>query len=157
MVVKMGVGPIAELTEVACSGPSCALLRHRRGATNETAVLLGPRASSRQLLPQNAMECPGSCGHTRSLGALQDHPEPARSIGQDRNHHGKKEITTSGAFLKTTETPAGSRDVDPRWRLCGELCQHVFGSLSQRSTPPRSESAQTAGPARPQTAPTTKD
>jgi hypothetical protein len=67
---------------------------------------------------------------------------------------GKKEITTSGAFLKTTETPARSRDVDPRWRLCGELCQHVFGSLSQGSTPPLSESAQTAGSARPQRAPT---
>jgi hypothetical protein len=42
----MVVGPIAELTEEACSGPSCALLRHRRGATNETSVLLGSRASS---------------------------------------------------------------------------------------------------------------
>jgi hypothetical protein len=56
MVVKMVVGPIAELIEEAYSGPSCALLRHRRGATNETSVLLGSRASSRQLLPSKCNE-----------------------------------------------------------------------------------------------------
>ncbi len=55
MVVKMVVGPIAELIEEACSSPGCALLRHRRGATNETSVLLGSERPAASCCPQNAM------------------------------------------------------------------------------------------------------
>ena len=108
-------------------GPSCALLQHAGARDERDCGSPGVESVQRQLLPQNAMRLQGSCGHTRSLGALQDHPEPARSIGQDRNHHGKRR-SRPPAHSSTTETRAGSRDIDPRWRLCGERCQHVFGS-----------------------------
>jgi hypothetical protein len=116
----------------------------------------GVESVQRQLLPSKCNAVTRLVRAYAISGSAKDHPEPARSIGQDRNHHGKQKITTSGAFLKTTETPAGSRDIDPRWRLCGERCQQCIWVAQSEINSATFGVCPNRGPARPQTASTAK-
>ena len=172
MVVKMVVRPIAKLIERLIRSRVCIavdLIKRWMLGSKLRLASASPGRNERDFgsLGVESVQPPAAalkmqCGDQARAG-IRDPWERYKIIQNQRGQSVKigtitvRRRSRSGAFLKTTETPAGSRDVDPRWRLCGERCQHVFGSFSQGSTPPRSESAQTAGPARPQRAPTTKD
>ena len=100
MVVKMVVvGPIAELTEEACSGPSCALLRHRRGRDERDFGSLGVESVQP---PAAALKM--QCGDQARAG-IRDPWERNKIILNQRGQSvkigtGKQRITASGAFLK---------------------------------------------------------